>query len=137
MEKEEEEIEERADLSHRRFASLWKRSTGDSNLSLYGFRRFKTSQLLNLRSLEDEVAQLDHLVYQAGLGLRLSPSPLDRLGLSHAKRDTETLGTSRGVTPDLILKLRELLRQYSMCSVSPGYKPPFTNSEIGFKTRHL
>ena len=114
MEEGGEELQDPTDLYDRQFATLWKKSTGDSNLSLYGFRRFKTSQLLNLRFLEEEIAHLDHIIYQTGLGLQLNPSPLDRLGLRHAKRDRETPGMSQKVTTDLVLKLRELLRQYSM-----------------------
>jgi hypothetical protein len=49
-------------------------STADNNLTLHGFRRSKTTHLLNLRYLEDEVAQIDHTLYQAGLSLNLSPS---------------------------------------------------------------
>jgi hypothetical protein len=52
-------------------------STADNNLTLHGFRRFKTTHLLNLRYLEDEVAQMDHTLYQAGLSLNLSPSSAD------------------------------------------------------------
>ena len=115
MEQGEEEIRDPTDQYRRQFETIWKRSTGESNLSLHGFRRFKTSQLLNLRFLVDPVAQLYHLIYQAGLDLQLNPAPLDRLGLRHAKRVIATLETRRKVTPDLILKLRELLKQYSMC----------------------
>jgi hypothetical protein len=42
------------------FRKLWKHSTEDNNLALYGFRRFKTSHLLNLRYLEEEISRLDY-----------------------------------------------------------------------------
>ena len=46
-----------------RFPLLWQRSTEDNNLALHGFRRFKTTHLLNLRFLEEEIADLDHAIY--------------------------------------------------------------------------
>jgi hypothetical protein len=45
------------------FCKLWPRITSDDNLTLHGFRRFKTTHLLNLRFLEEEIAELDHVVY--------------------------------------------------------------------------
>ncbi|KAF2658060.1 hypothetical protein K491DRAFT_574418, partial [Lophiostoma macrostomum CBS 122681] len=51
------------------------------------FRRFKTTHLLNLRYLENEIVGMDHTIYQAGLSLSLSPSSEDRLGLGHARKD--------------------------------------------------
>jgi hypothetical protein len=71
------------------FHKCWVASTADNNLTLYGFRRFKTTQLLNLRFLENEIADIDHTIYQAGLSLGLSPSLGDRLGLQHSKRDAD------------------------------------------------
>jgi hypothetical protein len=68
------------------FRKCWVASTADNNLTLHGFRRFKTTQLLNLRFLGNEIADMDHIVYQAGFGLGLSPSPDDRLGLAHRSR---------------------------------------------------
>jgi len=38
-------------------------STADNNLTLHGFRRFKTTYLLNLRFLEEEIAQMDYTLY--------------------------------------------------------------------------
>lgn len=57
---------------------------------------------------------MDHILYQAGLSLGLSPSSTDRLGLEHSKRDVNIPNISETVTPEFILKLRELLRQYGM-----------------------
>lgn len=73
----------------RDFPTLWRTSTADDNITLYGFRRFKTPHLLNLRFLESEVAELDHKIFQVRLSLGGQPSPADRLGLGlgHSKRD--------------------------------------------------
>lgn len=106
------------DLSNA-FRKCWVASTADNNLTLHGFRRFKTTQLLNLRLLENEIAGIDHTIYQAGLSLDLSPSSADRLGLAHSKRDANVPKINEVITRELILKLRELIKQYSMyCSHS-------------------
>jgi hypothetical protein len=88
-------------------------STADNNLTLHGFRRFKTTQLLNLRFLEDEIANMDRAIYQAGLNLGLSISSTDRLGLKQGMRDAQSPGLNNIITQEFILKLRELVRQYS------------------------
>lgn len=99
------------------FRKCWVASTADNNLTLHGFRRFKTTQLLNLRLLENEIADIDHRIYQAGLSLDLSPSSADRLGLAHSKRDANVPKINDVITRELILKLRERVKQYSMyCS---------------------
>jgi hypothetical protein len=95
------------------FRKCWVASTADNNLTLHGFRRFKTTQLLNLRFLEDEIANMDRAIYQAGLNLGLSISSTDRLGLKHGMRDAHSPGLTNVITQEFILKLRELVRQYS------------------------
>lgn len=97
------------------FRKCWVVSTADNNLTLHGFRRFKTTQLLNLRFLENEIADMDHRIYQAGLGLGLSPSSDDRLGLAHSKRDADVPKVDDVITQEFILKLRDLIKQYSVC----------------------
>jgi hypothetical protein len=97
------------------FRKSWIASTADNNLTLHGFRRFKTTQLLNLRFLENEIADMDHTLYQAGLSLGLSPSPGDRLGLQHSKRDAEVPKINDVITQEFISKLRDLIKEYSMC----------------------
>ena len=94
------------------FRKCWIVSTADNNLTLHGFRRFKTTHLLNLRFLENEIAEMDHIVYQAGLSLNLEPSAADRLGLRHGKRDKKVADVEDMITPEFVLKLRDLLRQY-------------------------
>lgn len=94
------------------FRKAWIASTADNNLTLHGFRRFKTTHLLNLRFLENEIAELDHVLYQAGLSLGVSPSSTDRLGLKHSKRDASIPKVSDIITEELVRKLRDLLKQY-------------------------
>lgn len=94
------------------FPQIWQRSTTDSNVSLHGFRRFKTSHLVNLRFMEEEIAKIDHKIYQAGLHLGLQPTPVDRLGLGTSKRDAIFPKTEETITPTLVLRLRSMIKEY-------------------------
>ncbi|KAH8669113.1 hypothetical protein BX600DRAFT_435617 [Xylariales sp. PMI_506] len=94
------------------FQKAWTLSTEDQNITLYSFRRFKTSHLVNLRLLEHEIAQIDHQIYQTGLNLGIGTAPNDRLGLEHCKRDKSTLDVGDIIKDNLILRLRDLLSQY-------------------------
>lgn len=94
------------------FRTLWPCVTADSNFTLHGFRRFKTTHLLNLRFLENQIAELDHTIYQAGLSLDSPVSPFDRLGLKHSKKDTSMPAVNEVITKEFVLKLRSLLQQY-------------------------
>jgi hypothetical protein len=94
------------------FRMHWQSATADSNLTLHGFRRFKTTHLLNLRFLESEIADLDHRIYQAGLSLNLSLSLNDRLGLKHSKRDENVPKIHESINKDLVVRLRDLLQKY-------------------------
>ena len=96
------------------FRKAWIASTADSNQTLHGFRRFKTAHLLNLRLLEDEVAQMDNTLYQAGLSLDLPISSTDRLRLKKIKKDPTFPGISATITPEFVQKFRDLLKQYGM-----------------------
>lgn len=95
-----------------KFRKHWQTATDDNNLTLHGFRRFKTAHLLNLRFLEDEIAELDHTIYQAGLSLNIDDSPSDRLGLKHSRRDTTVPSIETTITRELVFELRGLLQQY-------------------------
>jgi hypothetical protein len=97
-----------------RFQRNWQLASADGDLTLYGFRRFKTAHLLNLRFLEDEIAELDHVIYQAGLTLGLDHAPANKLGLKYCRKDPNVPSISVTVTEDLVLKLRNLLRQYGL-----------------------
>lgn len=111
--------EESSDGNHHdgiyEFPALWQEATADGDLALYGFRRFKTTHLLNLRFLENEIAELDHQIYQAGLSLNLSVSKNDRLGLKHSKKDEDLPEIHGNVNRDLVWRLRDLLKQYGLC----------------------
>ena len=100
------------------FRELWPCVTADSNFTLHGFRRFRTSHLLNLRFLENEIAELDHIIYQAGLSLGNPLSSRDRLGLKHSKRDANVPTINESITEQLVLKLRCLIKQYGVSVVS-------------------
>ncbi|KAF2818149.1 hypothetical protein CC86DRAFT_461230 [Ophiobolus disseminans] len=108
-------IHESLDRTHSvdAFHKCWVASTANNNLTLHGFRRFKTTQLLNLRFLENEIADMDHTVYQAGLSLGLSPSPGDRLGLQHSKRDADVQKVNDVINQEFISKLRNLIKEYN------------------------
>lgn len=94
------------------FYKHWQTATDDSNLTLHGFRRFKTTHLLNLRFLEDEIARKDRLIYQAGLSLHCDRPPRDRLGLNNSKRDQPILDVETTITQEFVLDVRNLLKQY-------------------------
>ena len=99
----------------KQFRKIWCNVTDDSYHSLFGFRRFRTAHLLNLRFLEDEIDKIDHEIFQAGFKLGLSHTVIDRLGLKHGKRDVVAQAGEGAVNRDLILRLRELIKQYGMC----------------------
>ena len=106
-----------------RFRKSWRNATDDNYLTLFGFQRFRTAHLLNLRFLEEEIHKIDHEIYQAGMQVGCPPGAIDRLGLKHGKRDMVAPGTAGKVNvvkQDLILGLRELLRQYGTCDPSQG-----------------
>ncbi|KAL8393789.1 hypothetical protein RB595_003511 [Gaeumannomyces hyphopodioides] len=100
------------------FRKIWPVATNDSNLTLHGFRRFKTSHLLNLRFLEEEIAELDHRIYQAGLSLQIEPSDADRLGLKHCKRDAQVPDPAEVIRRETVEALRNLLKQYDDALIS-------------------
>lgn len=107
----------------KRFRRVWQAASADSALSLYGFRRFKTSHLLNLRLLEAEIADLDHVVYQAGLTLGSDHAPQNKLGLNYCKRDANVPAITATITEELVLKLRDLLKQYGPYPISSTLLP--------------
>ena len=102
------------------FRGLWRKATDDNYLTLYGFRRFRTTHLLNLRYLEEEIDHIDHQIYQAGLRLGDTPTSLDRLGLQHGRIDASALGHGEVMTRELVLRMRELIKQYGTLSFAAG-----------------
>ena len=107
------------------FHKVWSRSTEDKNLTLYGFRRFKTSHLVNLRYLEEEISELDHGIYQAGLKLENDTwkRRSDRLGLRWSHRDSTVPALQDTITEPMILRMRNLLKEYGqqICRSSQGH----------------
>ncbi|KAL9015117.1 MAG: hypothetical protein Q9173_000257 [Seirophora scorigena] len=96
------------------FPKIWGHSTEDRNLTLYGFRRFKTSHLVSLRFLEEEIAELDHRIYQDGLSLDNGTldRKSDRLGLRCSHRDASVPALQDSITDSVVLRLRSLLKEY-------------------------
>ena len=98
------------------FKKFWREATSDNRLTLFGFRRYRTAHLLNLRFLEQEIGKLDWTLYQ--IGLREGELPvLDRLGLKHAKKDANP-GKLEDIDETLILRLRKLIKEYGKCCIS-------------------
>ncbi len=96
----------------RLFRDLWRVTTDDNRLTLFSFRRFRTAHLLNLRFLEAEIDQIDHIIYQAGLKLDVPLAKEDRLGLRHGKKDVNALGAEETIDRESVLHLRHLLKEY-------------------------
>lgn len=67
---------------------------------------------MNLRFLEDEIAELDHVIYQAGLTLGIDHAPSNKLGLKYCKKDANVPVIDATITEDLVLRFRSLLAQY-------------------------
>ena len=99
------------------FRKLWPCVTDDNHLTLFGFRRFRTTHLMNLRFLEEEINKIDRQIYQAGLKLGIPPTKDDRLGSRYSKRDASAQGLEESINQDLLLRLRDLVKLYGMlCS---------------------
>lgn len=97
------------------FMKSWREITSDNRHTLFGFRRYRTIHLLNLRLLEAEIGTIDHDIYQAGLQLDQPLGRehiLDRLGLKHAKIDSKRAKVEEVVNKDSILRLRKLIKDY-------------------------
>lgn len=96
------------------FPKIWRHSTASNNLRLYGFRRFKTSHLVNLHFLEEEISVLDRQIYQVGLrsSSHESNGGRDALGLQYSQRDPVVPNVEDFVTDKMVLNLRILLKEY-------------------------
>lgn len=97
------------------FSKFWRDITSDNHLTLFGFRRYRTTHLLNLRFLEAEIHKIDHALYQAGLQMEQPlgcDHTLDRLGLRKAKIDDEQVKAEQLLNENLIIRLRRLIREY-------------------------
>jgi hypothetical protein len=97
------------------FRTAWPAITSPTP-ALFGFRRFRTSHLLNLRILEKEILAIDNTVYQAGWSLGAEVRNNDRLALANAQKDADAKGLP-SIDKELITRLRDLLRQYGESSI--------------------
>lgn len=105
------------DYDSKLFNKIWREITSDNHLTLFGFRRYRTTHLLNLRFLEAEIDQIDHDLYKAGLNLNQpldGEHVIDRLGLKQARKD-ERVRAEDIVNRGLILRLRRLMKEYGKC----------------------
>jgi len=105
------------------FRAHWRSATNSNNLSLFCFRRYRSSHLLNLRFLEDEIAKLDHHLYQAGLQVEIDPDSQDRMGLRTATRDKDVRPIEEAINRNLILDLRKLINEYGKIIIFPEKIP--------------
>ena len=95
------------------FGAFWRGVTSDDHQTLFGFRRYRTTHLLNLRFLEAEIEGIDRRLYQAGLHRDQALDrrySVDRLGLKRAGKDSEKVVTI--IDKDLITRLRTLIKEY-------------------------
>jgi hypothetical protein len=96
------------------FAEVWQEATSDNTFTLHGFRRFRTSHLLNLRFLERELIEIDRKFFQAGLKLKQPDRPLNKLGLNHAKLDPVGMSFRSAINRQDIDRLQDLLNKYGI-----------------------
>ena len=99
--------------SNQIFRRAWLQAIDDNQLTLFGFRRFRTAHLISLRLLEAEIDQIDHQMFQAGLSLGIQPGEANRLGLRQARKDPN-VKVGGDIPNSLVTKLRELLKQYGV-----------------------
>ncbi|CAE7212373.1 hypothetical protein PTTW11_10292 [Pyrenophora teres f. teres] len=109
--KRPQELESIADTNRK----VWTTSTADNNLTLYDFRRFKTTHLMNLRFLEEEIAR----IYQVGLKENMPLSSIDRLGLGHSRRDANVPTVNDAITHDFVIRLRKELISHNQTRPFP------------------
>ncbi|KAH0425416.1 hypothetical protein CcaCcLH18_10964 [Colletotrichum camelliae] len=105
------------DALQEQFRAHWQSSTADEDVTLYGFSRFRTIHLLNLRFLEGEISELNRLVYQAGQSLSEVPPSRKRLGID-SRWSGMAPEPSKIMNRELVMKLRDLLRQYDEALVA-------------------
>ena len=102
------------------FKTQWSRVTHANDLALFGFRRFRTSHLLNLRLMEEEIKALDHKVFQAGLGMEDGSRKKGRLSLTHDEGDQPSHAGSVMINHEMTLRLRSLIKKYGMSYSDPA-----------------
>lgn len=114
------------------FPKVWSQITDDKNLTLYGFRRFKTSHLLNLRFLEEEISEYDRRIYQARLKLDIDNDrrKADRLGLQYSHRDSDVPDIQDTITVSMVLRMRSLLKEYGSQSLEYTRRYSLTHKKL-------
>jgi hypothetical protein len=99
------------------FESLWPTVTSPDRLVLYGFRRFRTSHLLNLRVLEQQIMEVDQTIFEAGLQFGDVHAGRDRLALSCASPSRRPgPPAANEIDEQLLRRLRILLKEYGKWS---------------------
>lgn len=102
-----------SDSGEARSRKIWASATDDNPLTLFGFRRFRTSHLVNLRYLEHELAEVDRQLYEAGERLNVPLPPKNKLGLGYSK-SFRSSDTESSLDRELVTKLRRLVKEYGM-----------------------
>ncbi|KAF3797992.1 hypothetical protein GCG54_00003892 [Colletotrichum gloeosporioides] len=123
------------DALQEQFRAHWESSTADEDVTLYGFSRFRTIHLLNLRFLEGEISELNRLVYQAGKSLSKVPPSRARLGIDSRWSDASP-EPSKIINQELVTKVRDLLRQYGAHENTDEALVAFHNI-MGMETSYL
>ena len=99
------------------FREIWSDTISDHRLTLFGFRRYRTTHLVNLRYLELELEKISNVIFQAGMQLDQPPSDLDRLGLRYIRKQPGTSAKLEIINGNTILRLRELIKEYGLWSL--------------------
>ncbi len=100
------------------FSKVWREITSNNHLTLFEFRRYRTTHLLNLRFLKAEIDKIYHDLYQADLQLDQSLDRehiIDRLDLKQAKKDSKRMKIEKVVNKALVMRLRRLIKKYDEC----------------------
>lgn len=56
-------------------------------MTVHGFRRYNSTYLLNSRCLENEIAEVEYVLYRTGFSLGIRPSLINWLGPAPHKKD--------------------------------------------------
>jgi hypothetical protein len=95
------------------FRKFWPVITDDNPLTLFGFRRFRTVHLLNLRFLEDELTAINRKLMVAGESLDIPLPPKNKLGLGHGtQRDPSELNPV--LDREFFSNMRRTVRDYGL-----------------------
>lgn len=100
------------------FRKVWREITSNNHLTLFEFRKYQTTHLINLRFLKAKIDKIDHDLYQADLQLNQSfdrEHTIDRLDLKQAKKDDKRVKMKEVMNETLILRLRSLIKEYDEC----------------------